>query len=178
MFGVLLAENGALGRYAPVNAQALVKDADAPVRFRVIELVALVLEHRRLAQHGETVGEALRDEELPVVVLRQFYGHVLPVSGRAFPDVNGHVQHLAFDAPHQLGLRERRTLEVQPPHHAVARHALVVLHELHVTDFLVKFSLRETLEEITSRVLEEARLDDHHALYCCLDYVHLNLYFY
>ena len=129
MFGVLLAEYGVLRGYSPVDAQALVKDADAPVRFRVIELIALVLEHRRLAQHGETVGEPFRDEELPVVVLRQLHGHVPSVGRRAFAYVNGDIEDFSSDAPHQLGLRERRPLEVQPPHHAVARHALVVLHD-------------------------------------------------
>ena len=119
MLRVLLAQYRVPGRNAPVNSKAAVKYADAPVRLGMVELVALVLEHRRLAQHGETVGEAFRDEELPVIVLGQFHGHVLPVSGRAFPDVHGHVEHLAPNAPHQLGLRERRPLEMQATHHAI-----------------------------------------------------------
>ena len=145
MFRVLLAQYRVPGRNEPVNSKAAVKYADAPVRLGMVELVALVLEHRCLAQHGETVGEPFRDEELPVVVLRQLHGHVLPVSRRTFPDVHGHVEHLALDAPHQLGLRERRPLEVQSPHHAVARHALVVLHELHVTHPRASLNMRGSM---------------------------------
>ena len=79
MLRVLFAEYGVFRGYSPIDAEAVVKDADAAVRFWMVELVALVLEHGRLAQHRETVGETFRDEELPVVVLRQLYGHVLSV---------------------------------------------------------------------------------------------------
>ena len=172
MLRVLLAQYRVPGRNEPVNSKAAVKDADAPVRFGMVELIALVLEHRCLAQHGEPVGETFRDEELPVIILRQLHGHVLAVGRRAIPDVHGHVQHLAPNAPHQLGLRERRPLEVQSPHHAVARHALVVLHERHVTYFLVKLPLGIALEEIASRVLEDTWFDNDHAVNICLDYFH------
>ena len=88
MFRVLFAKYRMVCRYAPVDAKAVVEDADAPIRFGMVELIALVLEHRCLTQHGEPVGETFRDEELPVVVLGQLHGHVLAVGRRAFPDVN------------------------------------------------------------------------------------------
>ena len=81
MLRVLFAEYGVFRWYAPVDAEAIVKNADAAVRFGMVKLVALVLEHGRLAQHRETVGETFRDKELSVVVLGQLYGHVLAVSG-------------------------------------------------------------------------------------------------
>ena len=139
----------------------------------MVELITLVLEHCRLAQHDETVGKALRNEELPVVVLGQFYRHVLAVCRRTFAYVNGYIKHFPLYAPHQFCLCERRTLEMQTAHHAVGRHALVVLNELHMTDFLIELSLREALEKITSCVLEYAWLDDDHAFYLCLDYFHV-----
>ena len=117
---VLLAQNGVVGRYAPVDAQAAVKDADPAVGLGVIEVVALVLEHGRLAQHGKAVGEALRDEELAVVVLRQLHGHVLAVGRASLADVHRHVEHRAAHAAHQLALGVGRTLEVQAAHHAIA----------------------------------------------------------
>lgn len=172
MFRVLLAQYRVPGRYPPVDTQAFVEYADAPVRLGMVELVALVLEHRRLAQHGESVGEPFRDEELPVVVLRQLHGHVPSVGRRAFPDVHGHVEHLALDAPHQLGLRERRPLEVQAAHHAVGGHALVVLHELHAADLLLKLPAGIALEEVSALVLEDTWLNDDHALYLRLYYFH------
>ena len=119
MLRVLFAEYGVFRWYAPVDAEAIVKNADAAVRFGMVELVALVLEHGRLAQYGKTVGETFRNEELPVVVLCQLYGHVLSVCRRAFAYVNGNVQHFSSYASNQFGLSERRTLEMQTTHHAV-----------------------------------------------------------
>ena len=89
MFCVLFAENGVFRRYSPINAQTVVKNAYAAVCFGMVELVALVLEHGRLAQYGETVGKTFRDEELPMVVLGQFYCYMLAVCGRTFAYVNG-----------------------------------------------------------------------------------------
>ena len=174
MFGILLTQDSFLRRYPPVDVQTFVQDADASVRFRMVEVVTLVLEHRRLAQHGKPVRKALRNEELPVVVLRQLHGHMLPVRRASLADIHSHIQYRSFHAAHQLALRIWRSLEVQAAHHAIARHALVVLHKLYLADFLVKLPLRERFEEISSRVLENAWFDDYHALYICFDYVHLN----
>ena len=44
MSRVLLAQHGLVGRDAPVDAQRRVEDADAAVRLRGVEVVALVLE--------------------------------------------------------------------------------------------------------------------------------------
>lgn len=172
MLRILLAQYRLVRRYPPVDAQTLVQDADAPVRFRMVEVVALVLEHRRLAQHGKAVSKALRNEELPVVVFRQLHRHVLPVRGAALADVHRYVQHRPLHAPHQLALRVRRPLEVQPAHHAVARHAFVVLYKNDGFHHLVKLPLRERFEEISSCVPENAWLDNYHAVYTCLYYVH------
>ena len=172
MLRILLTQYRLLRRYAPVDAQALVQDADAPVRFRMVEVVALVLEHRRLAQHRKSMRKTLRDEELPVIVLRQLHGHMLPVRRAALADIHSHIQYRSFHAAHQLALRVRWPLEVQATHHAIARHALVVLHKGDRPHLLIKLPLRERLEEIPPRIPENAWLDDHHALYTCLDYVH------
>ena len=173
MLRILLAQYRLLRRYTPVDAQTLVQNADTSVRFRMVEVVTLVLEHSRLAQHGKPVRETLRDEELPVVVLRQLHGHMLPVRGAALTDVHRHIQYRTLHAAYQLTLGIRRSLEVQAAHHAIARHALVVLYKLYLADFLVELPLRERFEEISSRVLEDAWFDDYHALYICFDYFHL-----
>lgn len=172
MLRILLAQYRLVRRYPPVDAQAFVQDADAPVRFRMVEVVALVLEHRRLAQYRKPMREALRDEELPVVVFRQLHRHVLPVRGAALADIHRHIQHRPLHATHQFALRVRRPLEVQPAHHAVARHALVVLYKSDGLHLLIKLPLRERLKEIPSRVSEDAWFDNHHAVYTCLYYVH------
>lgn len=172
MSGVLVTQDGVFRGDLPVDAEAVVQDADATVRLRCVEIVAFVLEHGFLAQYAEPVGETLWNKELAVVLFRQFHGHVLSVSRRALADVNRHVEHSPLDATHQLALSERRALEMQPAHHAVARHALVVLHEMDGADFFVKLFLVVGLEEIAPLVLEQAGFDDHHAFYACLDYVH------
>ena len=44
MLQIFLAEYRLFYRYAPVNAKTFILDVDAAIYFRVIELVALVLE--------------------------------------------------------------------------------------------------------------------------------------
>lgn len=129
MAGVLLAEDGLLQRDAPVNAERLIKDTDAGISLRMIELVALVLEDSDIREHREAVREALRDEELAMIVFRKLHSHMPAISGTAPPDVHSHVKHSSTHAANQLGLGERRHLEMQPAHHPTARTALVVLHE-------------------------------------------------
>ena len=119
MFRVLFAEYGMLSRYVPINAKTIVKDADTAVRFWMVKIIAFILEYGSLAQYGETVSEAFRDEELPVVILGQFHCHMLAVGRRAFAYVNGYIKHFPLYALHQFGLCERRTLEMQTAHHAV-----------------------------------------------------------
>ena len=102
MFRVLFAENSVFRRYVPVNAEATVKYANASVRFRVVELIALILEHRRLAQHGKTMRKPFRDKELPVVVLGQFNGYMLSVCRRSFPNINGNIQHFTPYTSHNF----------------------------------------------------------------------------
>ena len=144
----------------------------------MVELVALVLEDRRLAEYGESVGEALGHQKLPVVLRRQLHRHVLPEGGRSAADVHRHVQHRAEHATHQLGLGVGRILVMQATHHAVAGHRFVVLDEVHRVaqhrrHLGVEVALREALEEVAPRVGEHPRLQDQEALDICLNDVHL-----
>ena len=175
---VLLGEDGMLGGNAPVDDQLLVEDADAVVGLGMIELVTLILEDGRFREHGKAMGKALGNEELTMIVLRQLHADVLAIGGAALADVDHHVEHRPLDTPHQLALRERRALEVQSAHHAVARLALVVLHKGDVSNLLVELSLREALEKISSGILKQARLKDEHAVDGCFDYVHSFLFFF
>ena len=106
MAGVLVAEDGLGGGDAPVDAKGVVEDADASVGLRMAELIALVLEDGSLAEYGEAMGEALRDEELAVVVFGEFYGNVLAVGRGAFTNVNGYVQDGTFDTANEFALCE------------------------------------------------------------------------
>ena len=82
---VLVGQNGLRGGDSPVDSEALVQNAYATVSFRVVELVTFVLEDGALAQDSKAVRKAFGDEELPVVVFRQFHRDALSVSGAAFP---------------------------------------------------------------------------------------------
>ncbi len=50
--------------YSPVNAKGIIQDTDAAICLRMIELIALVLEHSCLREDGKAMGETLGDEEL------------------------------------------------------------------------------------------------------------------
>ena len=64
MLQILFAEYRLLHRYAPINAKTFILDVDAAISFRMIKLIALVLEYGSLGEHGEAMSEATRDEEL------------------------------------------------------------------------------------------------------------------
>ena len=64
MLQVFLAEYRLFYRYAPVNTKTFILDIDAAISFRMINLIALVLEYGSLGEHGKAVRKATRDEEL------------------------------------------------------------------------------------------------------------------
>ena len=172
MFRVLLAENGLVGRDAPVDAQTVIKDTDTAVGLGSIEVVALVLEDGGVAQYGKAVGKAAGYEELAVVVLGQFHSHMPAVGGTALTDIHGHIQYGTFDATHQFALCKGRTLEMQAAHHAIAGHALVILYKPDFTHPGVEVTLTETLKEITARIFKDSRFDNHHAFKGGLNDIH------
>ena len=166
---VLLRQYGPIGRDPPVDSQTFIENAYPSIRFRVVELVAFVLKDRGLGQDGEAVGKAARDEELPVVFLRELDGDVLPVGRAAFAYVHCDVEHCAAHTPHQLTLGEGRALEVQAAHHAVAGHRFVVLDEADAvaedgSELFVELALREGFKKVAARVVENAGLKDQHAV--------------
>ena len=57
MLRVLFAQDGVFGWNAPVNTQRFIQYADTSVRFRMVEIVTLVLEDGCFAQYRKTVGK-------------------------------------------------------------------------------------------------------------------------
>ena len=141
MARILLRQDGLVGRNAPVDAQRIVKNTDARVGLRVIELVTLILEYSRGRQHGKTMSKALGNEELKVVVFGEFYGNMLSVGGTALADVDGNVEYGPADAAHEFALGERRTLEMESSHDTIGGHALVVLYEGNRCNLCVEVAL-------------------------------------
>ena len=141
---------------SPVDAEALVCYGDTVVCFRMVELIALILEDGSLTQYGETVSEAFRNEELTMILFCEFDGDVLPVSGRPFSDVDGYVEDGSPNASNELALREGWALEVQSSHHPIGGHAFVILHKVDGAYFLLELSLRERFEEVPASIPEDA----------------------
>jgi hypothetical protein len=93
-------------------------------------------------------------------------------------NIHSHIEYGTLHAAHQLRLGEWRALEMKSAHHAIGRHTLVVLAEMdrmaqYRSHLLVKFTQRETLEEIATGILEDARLNDEHAINISFDYFHI-----
>ena len=66
---------------------------------------------------------------------------------------------------------------LQTSHHAITTHTLIVLAEVYlVTKYwsylLIELSFAETLEEVATRVAEEAWLHNENAFNICFDYIH------
>ena len=66
---------------------------------------------------------------------------------------------------------------MQPSHHAIAAHRLVVLAEVNIVsqdwgNLLFKLSLAEALEEVATSIAEEAWLYNEDAFYISFDYIH------
>ena len=101
-----------IGWDLPINAQAVVKDADASIGFRVIEFITLVLEDSGLGEDGEAVGKSLRDEELTMIVFCQLYGDMPAISGLSHADIHRYIKHPTRHTSCQLTLGKWRTLEM------------------------------------------------------------------
>ena len=123
------------------------------------------------------MGKAFWDEELAMIVFCQLYSYMLAIGWRAFTNIYSYIKHSTFYAAYQLALGIWWALEVQSSHHAIATHRLVVLAEVNTVsqdwgNLFFKLSLAETLEEVATRVAEEAWLYNEYAIYIGFDYIH------
>lgn len=97
---VLVREYGRSHRYTPINTQRRVHYRYTPVRLRTVVVVTLILEYGNFTQYRESVGEATRNEELPVVLLRQQARHVLSIGWRTPADIDRYVKDSTAHATH------------------------------------------------------------------------------
>ena len=66
---------------------------------------------------------------------------------------------------------------MQTTHHTIRTHVLIALAELHLVAyqwlyFLFKLSLAKAFKEIATSISKQARLNNEHAFYISLYYVH------
>lgn len=125
---ILLRRNRVL--HLPVDVQILVVEEDAAFGGLVVEGGALVGENGVVFQRGETVRESGGNVELAEIIGGEQRGNILPIGGTAFADIDGKIEDRTAQHPHELGLRKRRLLEMQPAHHALLRARLVILHKI------------------------------------------------
>ena len=59
MLGVFFAQYRFLHGNSPINSKAAVQYADAAIRLRVVELIALILEHCSIAKHRKSMSKTL-----------------------------------------------------------------------------------------------------------------------
>ena len=114
---------------------------------------------RRVGEHRKTVGKALRDVHLSVVVAREFNGDGLTEGGRARADVERNVENSAGDDAHEFGLRMFSFLIMQTAQRAFERKRSTVLHELLGNADFVKCTPVVRLQKIASVVPEDGGLE-------------------
>src|SRR5260221_718513 len=91
--------------FGPVDAEVGVVPEDAAVAGGVVEGGALVDEVGLGGEGAEAVGEAVRDPEDELVLVRQLLGVPLAEGGGATADVDGDVEEGAAGAADELPLR-------------------------------------------------------------------------
>ena len=79
MFRIFLREIGMLCWNLPINTEGIIEDADTTISLWMIEVITLILEHSCFRKYGKTMGKALWNEELAVIVFSQFYSHMLAI---------------------------------------------------------------------------------------------------
>ena len=84
MLRIFLWEIGMFCWDLPINTKGIIDDADATISLWMIEVITLVLEDCCFWEDCETMGKALWDEELAMIVFCQFYCHMLAISRGAF----------------------------------------------------------------------------------------------
>ena len=94
MLCIFLREISMLCRDFPIDAEGIIKDRNASISLRMIEVITLVLEDGSLGEDGEAMGKALWYEELDMIVFCQFYCHVLAISRGALANIYSYIDKI------------------------------------------------------------------------------------
>lgn len=94
MLCIFLREISMLCRDFPIDAEGIIKDRNASISLRMIEVITLVLEDGSLGEDGEAMGKALWYEELTMIVFCQLYCHVLAISRGAFTNIHCYIDKI------------------------------------------------------------------------------------
>ena len=78
-------------RDSPVDGKVGVVPGNGSFAFRMVEIVAFVLEHSILREYHESMGKAMRYEKHQMIVGGQLTRYALAISGGVTSNVNGNV---------------------------------------------------------------------------------------
>ena len=143
--------------------RALLPVGDAGIGGAVIGRVGLV-EHLGIGlERAVAMREAARHPHLPPVGRAQLGRDMLPVGGRALPDVDRDIEDGAARHAHQLALGRGRALEMQSAQHeGGGGDGVVVLHEIGVDAVRGEGAARPHLAEEAARIAVPRRFDEQH----------------
>ena len=79
MLRIFLGEIGMFCWDFPIDTEGIIKNANATISLWVIEVITLVLEDGCFRKNSESMGKALWNEELTMIVFCQFYSHMLAI---------------------------------------------------------------------------------------------------
>ena len=147
----------------PLDAYVGVVPGDAGLGRRVVGAGQLVGDVGHVAEHGEAVGEADRDEELAVALVVELVSLPLAVGGRAAAQVDGDVEDPPARAAHQLRLA-RLGLEVQAAQRPLRGARVVLLDELDLDPELGPAVAPEGLDHEAARVAVDVGLEQDDAV--------------
>lgn len=162
--GVFFAENSLRRINPPVNAERGVGDGNATIGLGGVEIIAFILEHSGVAQHGEAMSEATGYKELEMIVLGELDSDVATIGGRVAPDVDCNIKDTPSDTADELGLSEGGALEMKASHHAFGGTGFIVLDEIDRTDEFIKDLFVIAFKKIAASIGKNAGLKDYNAL--------------
>ena len=120
MLCILLTQQCLLHGDTPVDTKTFVNNAHTTIISWGIKVVTLILENSSLAQYSKTMCETTRHEELTMIILCQFYSHMLTVCRRTLTNVKCNIENSSLNTTNQFRLRIRHCLKMQSTHHAIA----------------------------------------------------------
>ena len=150
--------------------------ANAGLGFGSIPVVHFISKYGNVRKDLETVGKAPWDEQLPLVLVTEFYHHVAAERRRRATQVDRHIDHPSAQHADQLGLRESAFLIMQTAQYAARRLRLIILHE---TNFMPHMSVEITfticLHEIAAGVCKHTRVQNPDSVDTCRYILHKRL---
>ena len=81
----------------PVDGQVGIVPGNGSLAFRMVEIVAFVLENGIFGENYETMGKTFGDKKHQVVIGGQFTSHALTVGRGVSADVNSHIKNSSTD---------------------------------------------------------------------------------